>query len=55
MFFQVPWVPEFIMKAFDYANIRRVFTSSRSGLAVGKISEDDIEAYIYALSRPGLY
>lgn len=53
MFFQVPWVAELIFQIFDYETLRRIFTSSRSGLTVGKMSEEDMEAYIYSMSRPG--
>ncbi|VDI79820.1 Hypothetical predicted protein [Mytilus galloprovincialis] len=53
MFFQTPWIPEIIFWLFDYETVKQVFTGKRSGLAVAKMSEEDVEAYKYALSRPG--
>lgn len=55
MFFQTPWIPEIIFWLFDYETVKQVFTGKRGGLAVAKMSEEDVEAYKYALSRPGMY
>ena len=53
-FFQTPWVPEIVISVFDYETIGQVFCGKRSGLAVGKMSPEDVEAYKYSISRPGI-
>ena len=52
-FFQTPWVPEIFFSVFDYETIGQVFCGKQSGLAVGKMSPEDVEAYKYSISRPG--
>lgn len=52
-FFQVPLVPEIVFSSFDYEAVKQIFTGKQSGLRVGKLAETDVEAYKYALSRPG--
>ncbi|XP_060073872.1 epoxide hydrolase 4-like [Ylistrum balloti] len=51
--FQIPHLPEYIMSRDDYRSIKEMFTGKRGGVKVGTVSEDDLEAYKYAFSRPG--
>ena len=53
-FFQAPWVPEIFFSVFDYEIIGQVFCGKRSGLAVHKMLPEDVEAYKYSISRPGI-
>ncbi|XP_067666860.1 epoxide hydrolase 4-like [Haliotis asinina] len=52
-FFQVPCLPELMLKVNDLKAIERIFTGRQGGVTSGKCSAEDIEAYKYAFSRPG--
>lgn len=49
--FQVPKLPEAILRARNFALLRRVFR--RDPCRPGAFTEDDIEAHVAALSQPG--
>ena len=50
-FFQIPWLPERILRAGDFAIVRSVFRNDP--VRPGTFGEDDIDRYVGALSRPG--
>ncbi len=50
-FFQVPWLPEKIIRAGNFAILRSVFRNDP--VRPGAFGEDDIDRYVGALSRPG--
>lgn len=50
-FFQIPWLPEALIRATRYRGIRETFRNDP--IRPGAFSEDDIERYIEAISRPG--
>ncbi|MEA2338031.1 MAG: epoxide hydrolase 4 [Thermoanaerobaculia bacterium] len=47
LFFQPPWFPEFVMRRFRYAFLRRSLSR------YGSFTADEIERYVEAWSRPG--
>jgi len=50
-FFQLPWLPEAVIRAWDYAIVRRVLRGASDRQATS--SADDLQAYTTALSQPG--
>jgi pimeloyl-ACP methyl ester carboxylesterase len=50
-FFQIPWLPERVLRAGDFAVVRSVFRNDP--VRPGTFGEDDIDRYVEALSRPG--
>jgi pimeloyl-ACP methyl ester carboxylesterase len=50
-FFQLPWLPELLLRAGNFASLER--TLRRDPLRPAVFSEDDIRRYKEALSRPG--
>lgn len=48
-FFQLPWLPEFLIRRFSRQAIRAAFAARR-----GTFSPDDLEKYRQALLRPGV-
>ena len=48
--FQLPWLPEFLLRRFDYRALRTVF--HRDPLRSGSFSEEDIDRYIEAIAQP---
>ena len=50
-FFQIPWLPERVLRAGDFALVRSVFRNDP--VRPETFDEDDIDRYIEALSRPG--
>jgi len=50
-FFQLPWLPERVLRAGDFALVRSVFRNDP--VRPGTFGEDDIDLYVEALSRPG--
>ena len=50
-FFQIPWLPERVLRAGDFAIVRSVFRNDP--VRPGTFGEDDIDRYVEALSRPG--
>jgi pimeloyl-ACP methyl ester carboxylesterase len=50
-FFQIPWLPEKVLRAGDFAIVRSVFRNDP--VRPGTFGEDDIDRYVEALSRPG--
>jgi epoxide hydrolase 4 len=50
-FFQLPWLPEALIRAGNYAYLRR--TLRRDPCGTGAFSEADIEDYVQAIGRPG--
>ncbi len=50
-FFQIPWLPERVLRARDFAVVRSVFRNDP--VRPGTFGEDDIDRYVEALSRPG--
>ncbi|MFE1747808.1 alpha/beta fold hydrolase [Coleofasciculus sp. H7-2] len=51
-FFQLPWLPEFLLQSFDYQSIETAFT----GMAVDKnaFTKADLDAYKQAAAKPGV-
>jgi pimeloyl-ACP methyl ester carboxylesterase len=47
LFFQPPWIPEFLMRRFHYAVLRR------SLARLGSFTNDEIERYVESWSQPG--
>ena len=50
-FFQIPWLPEKVLRAGDFAILRSVFRNDP--VRPGTFGEEDIDRYVEALSRPG--
>jgi pimeloyl-ACP methyl ester carboxylesterase len=50
-FFQIPWLPERVLRAGDFALVRSVFRNDP--VRSGTFDEEDIDRYVEALSRPG--
>jgi pimeloyl-ACP methyl ester carboxylesterase len=50
-FFQIPWLPEKVLRAGDFAIVRSVFRNDP--VRPGTFGEDDMGRYVEALSRPG--
>jgi pimeloyl-ACP methyl ester carboxylesterase len=50
-FFQLPWVPEALIRAGDFAYARKVF--QRATVRRGAFTDEDIERYIAAYKEPG--
>ena len=50
-FFQLPWLPERVLRAGDFALVRSVLRNDP--VRPGTFGEDDINRYVEALSRPG--
>jgi pimeloyl-ACP methyl ester carboxylesterase len=50
-FFQLPWLPELLLRACNYALLER--TLRRDPVRPGAFTEDDIRRYKKALSKPG--
>jgi len=51
LFFQIPWLPERVLRAGDFALVRSVFRNDP--VRPDTFGEDDIGRYVEALSRPG--
>lgn len=53
-FFQVPWLPEYLMSANDYGNFNVVFRGKITGVRNKKaFTYEDVEAYKYVFSQNG--
>lgn len=50
LFFQLPWLPEAVLRARDFAVLRRSLVASS---APGTLSEDDLDRYADAWRQPG--
>jgi pimeloyl-ACP methyl ester carboxylesterase len=50
-FFQIPWLPETVLRARDFAVVRSVFRNDP--VRPDTFGEDDIDRYVEALSQPG--
>ena len=50
-FFQLPWLPERVLRAGDFALVRSVLRNDP--VRPGTFGEHDIDRYVRALSRPG--
>jgi len=50
-FFQLPWLPERLIRAGDFAILRSVFRNDP--VRTGTFGEEDIDRYVEALLRPG--
>jgi epoxide hydrolase 4 len=50
-FFQIPWLPERVLRAGAFALVRSVFRNDP--VRPGTFDEEDIDRYVEALSRPG--
>ncbi|XP_019631368.1 PREDICTED: epoxide hydrolase 4-like [Branchiostoma belcheri] len=52
--YQLPWLPEMLIKAFDFEMIRGVFRSKNMGCRRrDAITDEDVEAFKYTFARPG--
>lgn len=51
LFFQLPWLPEAALRAFDFAVVESILRAQP--VRTGAFSDDDIAAYKAALDRPG--
>lgn len=45
--FQVPYIPEMNMHLGEFKALRHAFLGSSMGVRSGKMSEEDLEAYVY--------
>lgn len=50
-FFQLPWLPEKVIAAFDYRALRRLF--SKLPARKGAFAAEDIAAYVAGMATPG--
>jgi epoxide hydrolase 4 len=50
-FFQIPWLPEEVIRAGDFALLRSVL--GRDPVRPGALTAEDIERYIEAIAQPG--
>lgn len=53
-FFQMPFLPELMFSINDYNAVKMIFTGSKAGVKSESTNQDDVEAYKYAASRPGI-
>ena len=51
LFFQLPWLPEAVIRRDDYAMARRLYRQGPARLSLNP--DEDIETYIRALAQPG--
>lgn len=49
MFFQLPWLPEATLSAFDFAGLRKMMSGTA---AEGTFSDEDLDRYVEAWDRP---
>uniref|UniRef100_V9LCY1 Epoxide hydrolase 4 n=2 Tax=Callorhinchus milii TaxID=7868 RepID=V9LCY1_CALMI len=56
-FFQVPWLPEFMLTINDFKALKYLFTSQSTGIRRKdcRMTADEIEAYLYVFSQPGAF
>ncbi|XP_067892456.1 epoxide hydrolase 4 [Heterodontus francisci] len=56
-FFQVPWLPEFVLTISDFKVLKYLFTSQSTGIRTKgcRMTSDEIEAYLYIFSQPGAF
>uniref|UniRef100_A0A8C5R1I5 Epoxide hydrolase 4 n=1 Tax=Leptobrachium leishanense TaxID=445787 RepID=A0A8C5R1I5_9ANUR len=54
-FFQMPWFPELVYTINDYKVLKDLFTSQNTGIGKHgcRLTEEELEAYIYVFSQPG--
>ncbi|XP_055520083.1 epoxide hydrolase 4-like [Leucoraja erinacea] len=54
-FFQVPKLPEFMMHMEDFKTLKSVYMGKRMGIKNknNRLTEEDLEAYVFSFSRPG--
>ncbi|XP_059848007.1 epoxide hydrolase 4 isoform X1 [Hypanus sabinus] len=54
-FFQVPKLPELFMQMDDFKSLKDVYMSEISGIKNknSRLTEEELEAYVYSFSRPG--
>jgi pimeloyl-ACP methyl ester carboxylesterase len=50
-FFQLPWLPEWVIRAGNFAGLERSFR--QEPVRPGTFSDEDIQLYKQALARPG--
>lgn len=50
MFFQLPWLPEAALSAFDFAGLRKMMSGSAGE---GTFTEFELDRYVEAWDRPG--
>nr|XP_020651992.1 epoxide hydrolase 3 [Pogona vitticeps]XP_020651993.1 epoxide hydrolase 3 [Pogona vitticeps]XP_020651994.1 epoxide hydrolase 3 [Pogona vitticeps]XP_020651995.1 epoxide hydrolase 3 [Pogona vitticeps] len=53
--FQLPKLPEFLLSLDDFCYIKQLFTSKKAGIQnpARRLTEEELEAYIYGLAQPG--
>ncbi|XP_074650972.1 epoxide hydrolase 1-like [Tubulanus polymorphus] len=56
-FFQMPWIPEFLLSTNDYGFIRQNFAAAtpqrKMGMRINPLNNEEIENYKYTFSQPG--
>nr|XP_033771161.1 epoxide hydrolase 4 [Geotrypetes seraphini] len=54
-FFQMSWLPEFMLTVHDFKFLKNLLISHASGIGRNdcRLTEEDIEAYLYIFSQPG--
>ncbi|XP_051898033.1 epoxide hydrolase 4 isoform X2 [Pristis pectinata] len=54
-FFQVPKLPEFCMQMDDFKTLKSIYMSKKMGIQNknSRLTEEELEAYVYSFSRPG--
>ncbi|XP_062891965.1 epoxide hydrolase 4-like [Mobula hypostoma] len=53
--FQIPKLPELFMQMDDFKSLRNVYMSKKFGIQNknSRLTEEELEAYVYSFSRPG--
>ncbi|NXJ72897.1 EPHX3 hydrolase, partial [Rostratula benghalensis] len=53
--FQLPWLPELLLSLADFELVKTVLTSPWTGIQNPghRLTEEEVEAYLYGLSQPG--
>ncbi|XP_056181899.1 epoxide hydrolase 3 [Falco biarmicus] len=53
--FQLPWLPELLLSLADFELVRTALTGSWLGIqnAAQRLTEQEVDAYLYGLSQPG--
>ncbi|XP_014815577.1 PREDICTED: epoxide hydrolase 3, partial [Calidris pugnax] len=53
--FQLPWLPELLLSLADFELVKTILTGPWTGIRdpEHRLSEEEVEAYLYGLSQPG--
>ena len=53
-FFQVPYLPEWVLSRLDMDRIASIFTSGRNGMKKTKLSQEESDAFKANMAQPGI-